>query len=440
METLPAKKNKTPQSLVHIKHTLTEFQYKCWYLMLRNMKNKLENGGVLDDEGFVYLKISDLNSDIGYEINKKILKKDLDEIRKQSIVLNYLEKDGKPVAHGIGFISEWKIVDGKIGYKVSSIISNALLSPEKNMFLLMDWDIFNSFKGKYEGIIYKLCKDYAGVGKTIYFTLDRLRGYMGFDDTEYTEFKRLNEKVLKPSIEAINTNSKSDLTVELNLNREARKVVGLHFTIKSKVKEPVNNEISKNDDDNSAEPTQKTDVEQAFSAAKITPSKTLEKYLDIYTVEQIQYCIQAANTYIDNEHKKGNKTDIGKIYNSALKGNWGDNLQKEAKAEAEKKAKQKEAAEQEQQNKIAAEKAKKEAAEQMKAEKAMLAEIFDSLTNEQQSELCAAVRQNIPAPQTGVFDSNSKNNSAITHPFFLAEFKKQIKEMFAFDIEQLLTN
>lgn len=420
MENVPSTVNKTPQSLIHIRHTLTEVQYKCWYLMLKNMKEQLDSGISFDKEGFMYLSISDLNAGIGYRLDKKDLKKDLDEIRKQSVVLNYLQKDGKPVTHGVGFISEWKIEESRIGYKFPTIVSKALLSEESNkMFLLMDWQIFNAFKGKHEGIIYKLCKDYEHIKRTPYFSLEHFRGYMGFEETEYLDFRRLNAKVLKPSIDAINKSEKSDLTIQSEFKREGRKIVGLHFTITPKIE---------NKPKVSNEPENEDKVQSAFSEARIEPNNTLIKFLKTLSVEQVKFCIKVANNFVDSELIKGKTVNIGGIYHMALKENWGESLMKAtikkeaARLKQEEDRKQQELAEQEKQKQLDAE--KKIADE----ENLIMIEFVQKLEADKRESLYKEVRQRTAIQS--VFDIRKKEGdikSLVSHPVFHDLFKEQIK-------------
>ena len=168
---------RTPQELVHIKHSISARQYKYWFLLLKGYKELIEANTQADKDGFYSVSLSDISNLMGYEPVKKELKADLEALRQQPIIINYLEKDGKPVTHGMGFLSEWKVSSTKISFKLPSFIEKVVQGnlEAKQMFLLLNWDIFNSFGGKYEAIIYKLCKDYIGVGRTPYFTVEEYR-------------------------------------------------------------------------------------------------------------------------------------------------------------------------------------------------------------------------------------------------------------------------
>nr|WP_257618439.1 replication initiation protein [Neisseria meningitidis] len=240
----------------------------------------------------------------------------MDALRMASIILNYLEKDGRPVIHGMGYISEWKINNGKVFYNISdTILNELLLKSGRSMFLLMDWSVFNSLPGKYCGILYKLCKDYAGIGKTPYFTVQEFRHYLGLDDKEYEEFRALKAKIIKPAIEHINNSENVDIKIIPQLKRENRRVVGLHFDIEYKTN------IEKNNQNMADE-----DIETAFSESKIEPLATLIKFLETKTPQQVAYCIQAANGYIDGLLNRGQDANIGSVYFKAIQDDWGKPL------------------------------------------------------------------------------------------------------------------
>ena len=430
METLPAKLDKTPQSLIHIRHNLSEIQYKYWYLLLKYMKENAENPSVFDKDGFIFADFAVIHSNIGYEVTKKKIKEDLIKISDTPLTFNFLEKDGNPVEYRAKFIGELKFKHDKFGYKLPTLVMNALLSQESNrMFLLMDWNIFNSFKGKYEAIIYKFCKDYEKIGRTPYLELDKFRQYMGFEETEYLEFKRLSEKVLKPSIEAINKSEKSDLTIQSEFKRERRKVVGLHFTIAPRFE---------NKPKVSNEPEDEDKVQSAFSEARIEPNNTLIKFLKTLSVEQFQFCIKAANDFVDSELIKGKTVNIGAIYNMALKENWGEDLMKAAiKKEAarlkqEEDRKQQELAEQEKQKQLDAE---KKIADK---ENLIMIDFVQNLEADKRESLYKEVRQRTVI-QSG-FDARKKEGnikSLVSHPSFHGLFKEQIKALFNFSIDVL---
>ena len=422
----PIPYDKTPQALVHICHILTEVQYKMWYLMLRHLKVQLESGAGLDEGGFSYMKIEDLTSAIGYEMVRKVLKENLSELRRSPIIFNYLEKDGSPVIHEIGFISEWRIFRGRIGFKVSDIIQNALMSEEGNkMFLLLNWDIFNSFSGKYTPIIYKLCKDYANFGKTPYFQIEKLKNYLGIEVNEYTDFRKFNQRILNKAIQEINISEKSEILVQAVFKRSGRKVLGLHFEIE-------NRQATKQ------LPSRNKPVREfgdAFNGMKTEPNETHKQAAAHLTDDQIRYCIQEANQYMKSQEDKGLSFNSEKIYYCAFHENWGQRLAALEVAEKENQEKLKK----EKEEKAKAEAEKKKAEEKEKQEKqricneecALLINFVNTLDEEQRNLLFETVR-NKTLFLRFVFDQNYSimGNDIVTHPALREAFLNQIPELF----------
>lgn len=324
---------KTNQSLVHIKHSITIRQYKYWHLLLKFFAEKIEQGVQPDSNGFYFESRARIASYIGYDQMTKELKSDIEALRKESIIINYLEKDGKPAIHGMGFISEYKITSNQIGYRLPSFIESVVRGDDqsKKMFLSLNWEIFNSFSGKYEAIIYKLCKDYIGVGRTPYFALDEYRDYVGLKKDEYREFKRLNEWVIKKPLLAIKVNEDCDITVKVEYTKVGRSVVGLYFSMEYKKQGKL--------------PFKEFQPISAFSFAQVSISPDRQsKFLEMYSEDQIMAIIERANEYIAQLRDNGKPVNMGAIYNKAFSDNWGQEklIEKQHEKFAEEKRKQEE--------------------------------------------------------------------------------------------------
>lgn len=389
---------RTPQELIHIKHSISARQYKYWFLLLKAYKELIENNTQADKDGFYNISLSDISNLMGYEPVKKELKADLEALRQQPIIINYLEKDGKPVTHGMGFISEWKVTSTKISFKLPSFIEKVVQGDleAKHMFLLLNWDIFNSFGGKYEAIIYKLCKDYVGIGRTPYFTVEEYRDYIGLKENEYKQFFELNRWAISKPIKNINDNEMSDILVKVVLEKKGVKVVGLHFEMEYKATTPVL-EIAP------LEPN------PAFEKALITipPNKQLE-YLGQFSEDQIRAIIDRTNDYIDKLKADGKKTSVGAIYNKAFAESWGlDNWEAEQKAKAEEEERKR----QEKTKREAELKAKKEAEEREEQERA-------------ERERCFVVFETLPQDEQEAILDEIEEKIKQTMPFFLTGFKK----------------
>lgn len=423
---------KTAQALVHVKHSITINQYKYWFLFLKAYKDALEKDALeFDDEGFYFIHLSELEKMMGYEISKKILKQDLESLRKEPIVLNYLEKDGKPSSKGSGFLSEWKIKGSQVGFMLPSFVLNVLNGDKdaKEMFLLINWNIFNSFAGKYEAIIYKLCLDYMGMdrtlgyGKTPQMTIESYRDYIGLQEHEYKQFFELNRWTITKPIANINSNELSDIEVEAHYINQGRKVTGLFFTAKYKrgrrptirIEQIVGEQninppsINTNADApaTTSDDSHSTAAEKhpAFDGLRIELSaRKIKAYLTKYNEDQIRSIVERANEYLDQSEAQGKSIEnIAGVYYKALDEGWdSDRIEKrKAKAEAEAK-KAEEAAE----AKKAALKKKLEEAEEaakVKAEQDKAILIFESLSEDERQTIVNDILADIPRSQHLLF-------------------------------------
>lgn len=392
---------RTPQELVHIKHSISARQYKYWFLLLKAYKELIEASTQADKDGFYSVSLSDISNLMGYEPVKKELKADLEALRQQPIIINYLEKDGKPVTHGMGFLSEWKVSSTKISFKLPSFIEKVVQGDleAKQMFLLLNWDIFNSFGGKYEAIIYKLCKDYIGVGRTPYFTVAEYRDYIGLKENEYKQFFELNRWAISKPIKNINDNEMSDILVKVVLEKKGVKVIGLHFEMEYKATTPVL-EIAPLEPNPSFEK----------SLITIPPNKQLE-YLGQFSEDQIKAIIDRANDYIDKLKADGKKASVGAIYNKAFAESWGlDNWEAEQKAKAEEEER-KHQAKAKREAEVKAQREAEERERQERAERERCFAVFEALPQDEQEAILDEIEQTIKQ----------------TIPFFLTGFKEDRK-------------
>lgn len=341
---------KTPQELVHIKHEISATQYKYWFILIKIFQDFLLSGVKSDEKGFYSIPISEIEKLMGYEISRKYLKEDLFSLTSTGIAFNYLEKNGEKVFYGASFLSEFKLFSKTLKFRLPSFIQDVLEgnSDIKKMFLIMDWNIFNSFSGKYEAIIYKLCKDYVGVGRTPYFTVKDYRDYIGLDEKEYNQFFRLKEWTLSKPIKNINNNEISDILVEVVLKKQGRNVVGLHFEVKYKP----NSKIPK---------ITTIETSPAFEHSLIYFNfQKQREYLEKYSQDEIKAIID----YVNNQHKQGKIKNLSGFYAKAFDNGWGlENfkVEQEENRKKEELKKQKKAEKDLEKQKEMEEKANKEA-------------------------------------------------------------------------------
>lgn len=324
---------KTPQELVHIKHKISLRQYKVWVLLLRAYRVAYEGGAGPDENGFYHIAVSDLSAWIGYELVKGELRADLETIRKEPIIYNVLGKNGEKAMRGAGFISEWELSSNRLGFKLPGFLRDCIerLDLKSSIFQALNWSIFNSFTGKYEAVLYKLCKDYLGNGRTRPMAISDFRDYMGIREDEYTDFKRLNQWCISGPIKRINESEISDITIRADFRREARKIVAVQFFVTPK-----------------AQTVMDFGDDPAFRFARIAITLTQQReYLEGRSPELIELSIQRANEYALEEEKKGKDVNLGALYRKAIEEDWGKEfaVKKERVAEKERLREEKRAAE-----------------------------------------------------------------------------------------------
>lgn len=319
---------KTPQSIVHIKHKITLRQYKYWVLLLQELRAKYDAKELPDEDGFFSVPLDQISGSMGYVPVKAELRADFSAIRREPICFNVLEKDGQPEYYEAGFISEFKISTNRIRFKFPSFLEKVMkgLDEPRAMFALINWDVFNHFTGKYEAIIYKLCKDYINSpGKrTPDMTLEQFREYMGLKSTEYQQYEDLNKRCIKGAVKAINESDVSDILVTPEIYRSGRKVTGLYFKVEHKKQTSL--------------PFPEMEGESIFRFAKVPIAPKLQQeYLAIRPQEEIILCIERANEYGEGLEQAGKMANYGAIYRKAIAEGWHE--QQAAKKAAEEKKK-----------------------------------------------------------------------------------------------------
>lgn len=320
---------KTSQAVVHISHSISLRQYKYWILLLHFFRESYEQNGQLPSNDLYRVPLAKLIDYLGYEPVKAELREDFEVLRKEPIIINILSKDGHKVQRGMGFISEWEVASKTIGFRLPSFLQDVMkgLDDAKAIFHLLHWEIFSSFNGKYEAILYKLCKDYVGVQRTPYMTIAEFRQYIGLQENEYPQFAELNRWTISKPLKVINDSVVSDIVIDVEYKRNGRKAEGLFFKVKHK-----RQKVS------IASITTDSLTHSAFAHAKISiPQEQQDDYLQKYGLEVVIATIERANLFIDDKLQKGEEINIGAIYSSAFAGNWGSQYlqQKELQAKAQ---------------------------------------------------------------------------------------------------------
>ena len=400
---------KTSQAVVHISHSITLRQYKYWVLLLHFYRESYKDNAVSSHDALYRMPIAKLADYLGYEPVKAELKDDFEVLRKEPIIINILSKDGHKVQRGMGFISEWEISSKTLGFRLPSFLQDVMkgLDDAKAIFHLLHWEIFSSFNGKYEAILYKLCKDYIGVQRTPYMTIADFRQYIGLQDNEYMQFAELNRWTISKPLKVINESIVSDILVDVEFKRDGRKAEGLHFKVQhkqQKVSIPAITDMTQ-------------DLHPAFAQAKITISKEeQEAYLQKYGVELVLATIERANIFIEEKQKKGETINIGAIYSSAFSGSWGVQYLQQKQLQTKK-------IKQETMSKQKPTKSPHQSVQE-KEDKTVLLDKWNSLSLAEKKEYFKRALNNIPKVMKSIELDKASVDNAMSRPLIRIELEK----------------
>lgn len=319
---------KVPQALIHITHKCTLLEYKLWMCLCINAINILKISGTSDNNNQrFYLTKSAIESVAGVNcLRNDLLLNYLDRLKSSEITINYLKKD-----HGVTvdftFISDGWIEDGGVYYVLPDILIALLMSDDSyKIFHIFDWSYFNRFNGKYESIIYKLCKDYLGTKKTPSFTIEQFREYCGVEPT--FENKYFVRDVINKSVDFINSED-LDITIEACLTYgRYKKIKSIHFTMRKrdnvskKIINRAQQALTTSNTELSEEVLQK--LNEIIIISMTDFKKLVARHGDTISPEDLEVIVRRTNTYINGLIESGKPVNNPvAIYTTAIKQRWG---------------------------------------------------------------------------------------------------------------------
>ena len=200
---------------------------RAWNVMLAHAYDKLTD----TDEHTI--KMSDLAAALEFDSNNfDGLKGPMRELVNASVEWNALEKDKEATWGVSSLLAHIQFDRGVAKFSYSPFLRRMLHEPR--MYARIKLSLQNAFKSKYSLILYELMLDYfdAGrqTGETPWISLEKFRELMGVDDSQYPAFKALGQWVIKPAVDEVS--ARSDLAVEVQYQRESRRVVALKFSAK----------------------------------------------------------------------------------------------------------------------------------------------------------------------------------------------------------------
>ena len=174
------------------------------------------------------LPVKHLCAMLGWDESNNIerLQDTLRQLASTPIEFNMME-DGKNVWRVMSILSFGEIRDGTCSYRYDEYLAERLYDPE--IYATINIGVQRRFEGGYALTLYENCIRYKEVGSTGWWELDRFRRIMGAEAGLYEDFRRLNERVIRPSVKEINR--VSDIELEPEFQRQSRKVIAVRFLI-----------------------------------------------------------------------------------------------------------------------------------------------------------------------------------------------------------------
>lgn len=215
---------------IQISNKISLLQRRAWNVLLANAFDDMA------DKDEFKISINDLARILKYDSNDiQYLKDLLYKLVNTTVEWNILNKDKQQEWGVFALLAEANIIDGYCHYSYGAILRKRLYNP--SMYARISLSLQNQFKSRYALALFELFTDYFQVknnyGETPWVSLDAFRDLIGIRDNEYKEFKILNKKVIKESIQEIN--AVSDLYIDekncILTKKVNRKVVALKFLI-----------------------------------------------------------------------------------------------------------------------------------------------------------------------------------------------------------------
>jgi hypothetical protein len=210
---------------IHIQNSITLLQRRAWNVLLYHAYNELPT------HEKHYIAVKKLLEILGFPSRNDYFKESVKALVGCIVEWNILDKDGFEVWGAAPLLAGVEIKDGVCAYAFSPFLRERLHNPR--MYARLDLSLQNQFDSKHALALWELCVDYLGSGRehgeTPFIAIEEFRKLIGVDGS-YENFKKLNARVIKPALAAINR--VSDLKVKVDYQRQGRKVVALKFKIR----------------------------------------------------------------------------------------------------------------------------------------------------------------------------------------------------------------
>ena len=210
---------------IHINNRLTLTQRKASNVLLYNAYDSLLTARVHR------IRVKDLAEAIGFNThNLDSLKEALKTLARTVLEWNILDEDGHQEEWGATtLLAQAVIKGGHCVYAYSPELCEKLYRPE--IYALLNLSIQRKFSSSYALALYENCLRYRRIGTTGWIGLDILKRLLGISEADgyYQDFRKFNDKVIKPAVRQVNDTS--DLLLEVDYQRDHRKVAAVRFRV-----------------------------------------------------------------------------------------------------------------------------------------------------------------------------------------------------------------
>ena len=292
---------KLPKNIgaMHISNDLTLVERKIMNVILWNALYAEQQNLVLhhQDASKKYYKITlkEIADYIGWDDSNNIatIKDAIKKLVETSLQFNILSK--QKTDNG-----KWNVITSLLGgaifhddgqnilYCFSDIIKDIILKP--TLYGTLDLDLQQSISSKYTLALWEYLVGEVALNNqnctTEYLTIEDYVKLIAGNQTKYTEFRKINEKLIKkPSQELI---EKTDFLLVPEYLKEGRKVVAVRFDLQTNKKKPKEGRVilSTNQHNNFPSSNAKTSVSEILIELGISEGKR-KKYITQYSDEYL---------------------------------------------------------------------------------------------------------------------------------------------------------
>ena len=176
-----------------------------------------------------HIPVQLLSAMIGWDESNNIerLQSSLKQLTSTAIEFD-LMGDGKGSWAVVSLLSFGEIKNGICSYRYDEFLAEKMYDPE--IYATINMRIQRQLKGGYSLALYENCLRYKNVGSTGWWEMEKFRRLVGAEASLYDSFKRINERIIQPSVKEINKSS--DIFIEPEFKKESRKMTAVRFLVR----------------------------------------------------------------------------------------------------------------------------------------------------------------------------------------------------------------